>query len=1155
MNLARMSAPAISAGAPTVNYGRSADLQSSGGLHAIPTRREHFVSPRSSGGSIETATHYKIKPERDSGGGLAPPKAHGRSRRNTMDASMQPIIVTPTSRYNVVVGEPSSARASRDSDIHDYREDGYIQPASSQHRQRDRAYSGYRGSSRNQHTIDNADISQRHPHDREAPQDRLLRVGSARDGQMYPKARPITNETLVRHPDTVKDDYGDNGYGYTNPKDLVEYDLETTNPRSSQGAIPQRSRSRRESWDSSRGGRPVSVSGYADVSRSYGREERERGPPPSTRGFDRIPGDRDGGTYHLGSSVHMPRPHDHISSSPLAQAPSSAYPGDNLGVPQRRTSTRRPVSVYNDDRDRDRRERDRMARDDYDIVDGRPRAPQTFETHEGVQTRGFGIRPDLMPPGNVVTVQPPAAMDSRPVERAERVEREDERLAPRNREDKRYHDSDERRYHASDRGSRRDDRDRSERRSEPRSEPRPDHDDRDRKIGAGIAAGSIAAAAMGVGASAAAVRESRNSDEDRDRDRERRHRRDSDQYYNERPRRNTVRADEPPVIDLSGRDPIERTSPREDRGPREPRERDREYRDDRAHDSDSRRERDRDSDNGRRDPAREGRRESPLQSEKVDLSDRYPVIERNVAKEDSHYPSDASRSSPPVSRRERDRDYDSDSRGGQFSSRRDRVNDEATIGRETISSPIAMDDKEARDLRALREDMGLDRAVDDSRAPPRPSKEPLDRVNSPPTVSFSRQSTDRISERPLDPPSRQTTGGDDRSFVPPALSGEYSAATTGTTSSREAGTTSSRDSLPQRPRFTERDRGYSSSSTSSSSSGSGPDTPRERSRERTRQSVQVVSPPRSPSSSQATLPVKGILKPPRVFPELPAEERPGVAPLIDKKTGKNWDGREMADVPPSARWTKISRKLVNPEALEKGKERYEVRDDFVVVLRVLTKDEIQGYAVITQNIRAQREDEEREERRRRRGGDEETDVDRDERRRRRRDDDEKDTEADDTRDERRRRRKDDDETEDERAERKRKERERDERRRKYEDEETSDDREVRKAKEREERHRRRREERYRSEPREDETADQAEERRRREREERRRRHRERRERDGGDEDYAKEREERHRRHRERRERERERERENESDTTDDERDDRAERRRRRRERERERERD
>lgn len=59
----------------------------------------------------------------------------------------------------------------------------------------------------------------------------------------------------------------------------------------------------------------------------------------------------------------------------------------------------------------------------------------------------------------------------------------------------------------------------------------------------------------------------------------------------------------------------------------------------------------------------------------------------------------------------------------------------------------------------------------------------------------------------------------------------------------------------------------------------------------------------------------------------------------------------MADVSPTARWTKISRKLVTPAALEKNKERYEVRDDSVVVLRVLTKDEVQGFSILTQNIR------------------------------------------------------------------------------------------------------------------------------------------------------------------------------------------------------------
>lgn len=58
-------------------------------------------------------------------------------------------------------------------------------------------------------------------------------------------------------------------------------------------------------------------------------------------------------------------------------------------------------------------------------------------------------------------------------------------------------------------------------------------------------------------------------------------------------------------------------------------------------------------------------------------------------------------------------------------------------------------------------------------------------------------------------------------------------------------------------------------------------------------------------------------------------------------------------VPPNSRWTKISRKLVSPAALELGNERLEVRDVYVIVLRVLSKDDIKGYAVVTQEIRAQ----------------------------------------------------------------------------------------------------------------------------------------------------------------------------------------------------------
>jgi len=105
--------------------------------------------------------------------------------------------------------------------------------------------------------------------------------------------------------------------------------------------------------------------------------------------------------------------------------------------------------------------------------------------------------------------------------------------------------------------------------------------------------------------------------------------------------------------------------------------------------------------------------------------------------------------------------------------------------------------------------------------------------------------------------------------------------------------------------------------------------------------VRVVSPPRDKSEQK---PIKGILKQPKVkFPEEANPVREGVAPHKDDQTKK--------DVPPGARWTKISRKKVNPEALSLGKERFEVRDDFVIVLRVLNKEEIQEYATVTAKLR------------------------------------------------------------------------------------------------------------------------------------------------------------------------------------------------------------
>ena len=55
--------------------------------------------------------------------------------------------------------------------------------------------------------------------------------------------------------------------------------------------------------------------------------------------------------------------------------------------------------------------------------------------------------------------------------------------------------------------------------------------------------------------------------------------------------------------------------------------------------------------------------------------------------------------------------------------------------------------------------------------------------------------------------------------------------------------------------------------------------------------------------------------------------------------------------PPDARWTKIARRLVDPDVLIMGRERFEVRDDFVIVLRVLSKAEVEAYSLATVQLR------------------------------------------------------------------------------------------------------------------------------------------------------------------------------------------------------------
>jgi hypothetical protein len=103
--------------------------------------------------------------------------------------------------------------------------------------------------------------------------------------------------------------------------------------------------------------------------------------------------------------------------------------------------------------------------------------------------------------------------------------------------------------------------------------------------------------------------------------------------------------------------------------------------------------------------------------------------------------------------------------------------------------------------------------------------------------------------------------------------------------------------------------------------------------------VALVEPPKDEERPKPKSILKQRLTP---FPEDLNPVREGVAPL--KEAGKE-------GVPPGARWTKINRVLVNPEALEKSKLRFEERDDYVIVLRVLTKEEIAKLAEKTREIR------------------------------------------------------------------------------------------------------------------------------------------------------------------------------------------------------------
>lgn len=734
---------------PTYNPGRASlpinvgHVPTYGGyhLHAVPGRQEVITSPRSSGDRLAgpvTTTTYKIAP--DVPGRSSSVRDGHRNRSSTLDAFGRPTIpaiTTTAPRYRPVIHSAVAPVASPSTIPYRSEEDYYAVPANSNgrdHHPHNRYYH------KRYSTMDNSDVGRV----TEGRDDDRLAVGYDREGPRYAgtRSRPTHSRSLVRHADTVADDYGDDGYGYTNPKDLAKYDLEHGGPR-------HYSHARRDSFEprSRPTNLPASYYDGSGYSKSY--ENRERGPPPSTRGFDRLaPG---GGPYDQAGG-RMP---------PVPQAPPIPRQSNNdvsLDPDDHHRTSRRPVSLY---QDRDHRH---------------PHGDEYYEREDDLRER-FERRHEHH--------------DERHNERRE--ERREDRY------DDRYHDRYDERARPShgDRPERSDKADRDDRSDY--KEKKDHHGLRDALFG-------LAATSLGLGAAAKG-----SKDDDRDNDRDSRSDRDEpkrprDKDYGDDSRRKRDHKDDGDIVDLAGRDPVEK--PHHD----DPKDKSR-LRDDRDR---------RDSD-GETHSRRRPRRDSDANSNAID---------------------DSSDSAPP-------------SRARQPRSR-------AESGPSTPFNP-----KDTMDLKALKEALAAkESAPAKKESPPIPPKEPIDSTELRPDSS----------------------GKDDRG----------------------------RSNEPHENR-----------------------------------QIRVVSPPREKSTEK---PVKGILRQPRErFPEDPMPIREGVAPHKDAKK----DG-----IPPDARWTKISRRLVNPEALEKGMERYEAREDFVIVLRVLTKEEVQGYANLTQRIREEREEAEELARRR-----------------------------------------------------------------------------------------------------------------------------------------------------------------------------------------------
>ncbi|KAK0729924.1 hypothetical protein B0H67DRAFT_15793 [Lasiosphaeris hirsuta] len=736
-------------------------------------------------------------------------RTHRPAAADTATAPKRPIIVTTKhTSGNHAAGGARTGSPTREpyraSDEGQY----YSQPASSINRSRSTTRAApYSAAMDNDEYLR---LKERTEHDR------LL---NPRPTDPYRSSRPTVLYANTPHRTTTME-FDDEGYEYTKPSDLARYDLDHDKPR----------RSRRESLD--RYYRPT-VSVTTDLaSRPYEQNERrQRGPPPTTWGLDKIPrAPYDaaprvpaGGIYD-GAGTRMPiipptapLVPDVSRRTGVPEAPRSPE------RPERRAASRtRPISLIQDSSGRPTHHDDYYRSREDELIQRELRERDLFQD-DRVTSRGFGIRTDE--PEEHHEHQRPLESSYRDDRRERQGLRHETRGEINDREPRKssYDDLDivrRRDYEDLDRRSHRDrDYDR-----DPRGDRESRTDDdvvRDRRDGKG--------------------KETALPEDDRD------------------TRKDKLRDKVAAGIGLAAAS-VGLVPPPKDRDDRD----DRDDGDDAS--SSSRRRKDGSADRRRPDdePRSRATRKEPLLGDED-----FEIIDHPQERDHS--------------RRE-----DSAETGSSHQDRNDLNGEAVAISRDHSSSTD--EGKPTRSRRRRRASSAFNPNDTDSLAILK--------------AQIAEQNREKAQTTEKQTPAVREPSPERKSSTAPELPADT-------------------DSTPGSP-GEEESRGRELAPAS-----------------REEKQVRVVSPPRDKDEKK---PIKGILKQPKPqFPEEPNPIREGVAPHKDDKTKVN--------VPTGARWTKISRKMVNPEALTIGKERFEVRDEFVIVLRVLSKEEIQEYAAATAQLR------------------------------------------------------------------------------------------------------------------------------------------------------------------------------------------------------------